>query len=197
MRKLIKKILKEGVDDFDWIKDTESGFNPKFPFDGQELWLDLTNIDVTGKIKIVDYIKKVLPNYIEKEINGLNGVKRNNIVKGIVIHCATDDNDFKPKKNALCFSLLTYEEDYDDQDSLNIPNVYIDGRDVLFYIKLFDEEEELDESLEWSDKDNSFIEKDKNFENDPTWEVDDSWVPNPDRSYWKQGDVGGTTPDED
>lgn len=197
MKKLIKKILKEEFDNLDWIKNTESGFKPNLPFEGRELWLDLTNIDITGRAKIVDYIKKVLPNYIENETNGLNGVKRNDVVKGILIHCATANNDFKPKKNALCFSLFPYEEDYADQISFDIPNVYIDGRDVLSYINLFHKEEELDESLEWSDKDNSFTEKDKNFENDPTWKVDTSWVPNPDRSYWKQGDVGGTTSDED
>jgi hypothetical protein len=54
-------------------------------------------------------------------------------------------------------------------------------------------DDELDESLEWTDKDGSFDGKDKSFENDPDWKNDESWSSNPERSYWKQGDAGGST----
>lgn len=58
--------------------------------------------------------------------------------------------------------------------------------------KIKSDDEELDESLEWSDKDTPFDEKDKSFENDPSWKDDEDWSLNPERSYWKQGDAGGS-----
>ena len=38
---------------------------------------------------------------------------------------------------------------------------------------------EIDESLEWSDKDVPFDEKDKSFEEDPNWSKDKDWELNP------------------
>jgi hypothetical protein len=179
--------FNQSLGDFDWVKDIESNFKPNLPFDGKEYWLDLTNVDIEGIKKIVDYIKIVLPNYFDREGNGFNIAEKGRY-KGIIIHCATDDEDYTPRENTICFSMLTYQEDQKDT-YWEVPHYYLDGKEILYYIEMLDAEEDLDESLEWSSKDNYFDEKDKNFENDSSWTGDDEWSPNPDRSYWKQGDI--------
>ena len=47
----------------------------------------------------------------------------------------------------------------------------------------------IKESLEWSDKDNSYG-NDEKYSADASWKTDDNWTPNPDKSYWKQGSTG-------
>ena len=190
----LRNRIRESLDDMDWIRDVETSFTPNFPFEGKEYWLDGSKVDREGREKIVNYIKKILPNYEEFETDGLRIFADGNN-KGIIIHCGTDSNDFEPNKNLLCFSHNNYEEDYTDETS-DIPHIYVDGREVLAYINL-NNEEELEESLEWTDKDGSFDGKDQSFEADPTWTGDDDWAPNPDRSYWKQGDAGGSGSGED
>jgi hypothetical protein len=54
----------------------------------------------------------------------------------------------------------------------------------------------LYESLDWSDKDETF-DTDKSFSNDQSWSNDPEWELNPDKSYWKQGEVGGSSGGED
>jgi len=54
----------------------------------------------------------------------------------------------------------------------------------------------LRESLEWSDKDETF-DVDKSFTNDQSWSNDPEWGLNPDKSYWKQGDAGTSSGGED
>lgn len=54
----------------------------------------------------------------------------------------------------------------------------------------------LYESLNWSDKDETF-DTDKSFSNDQSWSNDSEWELNPDKSYWKQGEVGGSSGGED
>ena len=87
----------------------------------------------------------------------------------------------------MCFMSIPFDEDENNDNS-----IYVDGREVLIWAKSNnnEEEEELEESLEWTDKDTSY-ETDKSFESDPTWTGDDEWASNPERSYWKQGDAGG------
>ena len=183
--------IRESLEDLDWIEQSESTFKPGFPFEGKEYWLDGTKtLDVEDREKIVNYIKKVLPNYHDWEGDGLE-IFGGGSNKAIIIHCGSDRTNYEPEEGLLCFSHKSYEEDYTD-DVSNIPHTYVDGREVLDYINLINDEEELDESLEWTDKDGSFDGKDKSFEADPTWTGDDDWAPNPDRSYWKQGDAGGS-----
>jgi len=191
-----KNKLTESLDDLSWIEQSESTFNPNFDFNGKEYWLDITNLNKKERKKIVYYIKKVLPNYKEFHAGEMIDIGED-YYKGIIIHCGAEDTDYKPDENLLCFSRQSYEDDYIDplQPNLNQNNsIYVDGKEVLVYLNLIvDDEEELDESLEWSDKDTPFDEKDKSFENDPSFENDEDWVPNPERSYWKQGDAGGSS----
>lgn len=177
--------------DLDWIKDTEPT-NLDFNFDGKENWVDVSKIDREGRKKIVNYIKKTVPNYEEFEGDLFGHISRGNY-KGIIIHCGSDRTDFEPEENLLCSANSSYERDYEmDNPYADISkSIYIDGQDILDYISVVGEEE-LDESLEWSDKDAPFDEKDKSFESDPSWKNDEDWTLNPERSYWKQGDAGGS-----
>lgn len=187
-----KNRIKES-EEFDWIKDIEPP-NLDFDFDGKECWVDVSKIDREGRRKIVNYIKKTLPNYKEFEYDLFGHISRGDY-KGIIIHCASDLNDFEPEENLLCSANSSYEDDYEiDNPYADISkSIYIDGQDILDYISVVDEEEEeLEESLEWSDKDTPFDEKDKSFESDPSWKNDEDWSLNPERSYWKQGDAGGS-----
>lgn len=189
----LKDKIKESLDDLDWIKDIEPP-NFDFSFDGKEYWVDISKIDsVTSKNKIVNYIKKTVPYFREFGGNELWDVV-NGDGKGLIIHCASDETDFEPEENLLCYSTRSYEDDYEkDNPYADISkSIYIDGQDVLDYLTVVDEGEELDESLEWSDKDAPFDEKDKSFESDPSWKNDEDWALNPERSYWKQGDAGGS-----
>lgn len=189
----LKDKIKESLDDLDWIKDIEP-LNFDFSFDGKEYWVDISKIDsVTSKNKIVNYIKKTVPYFREFGGNELSDVV-NGDGKGLIIHCGSDETDFEPEENLLCYSTSSYEDDYEkDNPYADISkSIYIDGQDVLDYLTVVDEEEELDESLEWSDKDAPFDEKDKSFESDPSWKNDEDWALNPERSYWKQGDAGGS-----
>jgi hypothetical protein len=181
-------VLHEGVDDFKWIQDSESSFKPKFPFNGKEQWVDVSQLNLDERKKLVDYIIGVLPNREDWEGNGLGDIRRGDR-KGIIIHCGSDRTDYEPEENLLCFADKNYEEDY-NLPELDINNsIYIDGTEVIEYINMIDGGD-LEESLDWDSKDTPFGEKDKNFDNDPTWIGDDEWETNPERSYWKQGNSG-------
>lgn len=179
-------------EEFDWIKDIEPT-NFDFNFDEKEYWVDVSKIDREGRRKIVNYIKKTIPDYEEFEGDLFGHISRGNY-KGIIIHCGSDRTDFKPEENLLCSANSSYEYDYEiDNPYADISkSIYIDGQDILDYLTVIGNEEELDESLEWSDKDAPFDEKDKSFESDPSWKNDEDWALNPERSYWKQGDAGGS-----
>lgn len=177
-------------DDFDWIRSSESDFDPNFEFKDFEYWIDLSTL-TAAEIKVVgDYILKVLTNI---NLSGDRARKFSNLrrYQGIIIHCGSDTTDYEPEKNNLCFMDIPFEEDENIENS-----VYVDGREVLEYIKSTEEDEELDESLEWVDKDNTYG-GDEKFSTDPTWKGDDSWSTNPERSYWKQGDTGSSGGGED
>ena len=179
--------------DLDWIKDIEPP-NFDFNFDGKEHWVDVSNIDREGRKKIVNHIKKTVPNYEEFESDLFGSISRGNY-KGIIIHCGSDRTYYEPEENLLCSAESSYEDDYklNNPYSDMIKSVYHDGQQILDYITMDgDGDEELDESLEWSDKDVPFDEKDKSFESDPSWKDDEDWSLNPERSYWKQGDTGGS-----
>lgn len=187
----IKNIIRESLGDLSWIQDTQSNFDPKFTFNGKEQWVDVSQLNRDERKKLVDYINETLPNREDWEGDGLGDIRRGNR-KGIIIHCGSDRTDYEPEENLLCFADKNYEEDY-NLPVLDINNsIYIDGREVIEYINMMYGDEELDESLEWTDKDGSFDGKDKSFENDPDWKNDESWASNPERSYWKQGDAGGS-----
>ncbi len=184
--------IRESLDDMDWIKDTQPT-KLDFNFDEKEYWVDVSKIDIEGREKIVDYIKKTVPNFREFGGNELQDITNWNS-KGLIIHCGSDETDFEPKQNLICYSTSSYEDDYEiDNPYADISkSIYIDGQEILDYLSVIGDEEELEESLEWTDKDVPFDEKDKSFEADPTWSNDEDWAPNPDRSYWKQGDAGGS-----
>ena len=114
--------------------------------------------------------------------------------KGIIIHCGSDRTYFKPEENLLCGANSSHQDDYeiDNPYSDISKSIYIDGQEILDYLSVVGDEEELEESLEWSDKDTPFDEKDKSYESDPSWKNDEDWSLNPERSYWKQGDAGGS-----
>ena len=179
-------------DELDWIKDIEPT-NFDFSFDGEEYWVDVSKIDKEGRRKIVNYIKKTVPDYEEFEDDMFGHISRGNY-KGIVIHCGSDRTDFEPEENLLCGANSSYEYDYEVENPYSdiSKSIYIDGQEILDYLTVIGDEEELDESLEWSDKDAPFDEKDKSFESDPSWKNDEDWALNPERSYWKQGDAGGS-----
>jgi hypothetical protein len=179
-------------DELDWIKDIEPT-NFDFSFDGEEYWVDVSKIDKEGRRKIVNYIKKTVPDYEEFEDDMFGHISRGNY-KGIVIHCGSDRTDFEPEENLLCSANSSYEYDYEVENPYSdiSKSIYIDGQEILDYLTVIGDEEELDESLEWSDKDAPFDEKDKSFESDPSWKNDEDWALNPERSYWKQGDAGGS-----
>ena len=185
--------IKESLEDLDWIEQSETTFKPGFPFEGKEYWVDVTKIDREGREKIVNYIKKTIPNFKEFASDILYDISIG-LNRGIIIHCASDRTDYEPEENMLCTTRSSYEQDYEiDNPYADISkSIYVDGQDILDYFTVVGDEEELDESLEWTDKDSSFDGKDKSFEADPTWTGDDDWAPNPDRSYWKQGDAGGS-----
>ena len=189
---ILKNVIKESFDDLDWVKDVEPP-NLDFSFDGKEHWVDVSKIDSEGRKKIVNHIKKTVPNYEEFEHDLFGHISRGNY-KGIVVHCGSDRTDFEPEENLLCSAGSGYEDDYEtDNPYADISkSIYIDGQDILDYLTVVGDDEELDESLEWSDKDTPFDEKDKSFENDPSWKNDEDWSLNPERSYWKQGDAGGS-----
>jgi len=179
-------------EELDWIKDIEPT-NFDFSFDGEEYWVDVSKIDREGRRKIVNYIKKTVPDYEEFEDDLFGHISRGNY-KGIVIHCGSDRTDFEPEENLLCSANSSYEYDYEVENPYSdiSKSIYIDGQEILDYLTVIGDEEELDESLEWSDKDAPFDEKDKSFESDPSWKNDEDWSLNPERSYWKQGDAGGS-----
>lgn len=184
--------IRESLDDMDWIKDTQPT-KLDFNFDEKEYWVDVSKIDIEDRQKIVDYIKKTVPNFEEFGGGELDDTYRG-LNQGIIIHCGSDRTDYEPEENLICYSNVSYEEDY---ETLN-PNadisksIYVNGQEILDYLSVISDEEELEESLEWTDKDVPFDEKDKSFEADPTWTDDVDWKTNPERSYWKQGDAGGS-----
>jgi hypothetical protein len=184
--------IRESLDDIDWIKDTQPT-KLDFNFDEKEYWVDVSKIDIEGRKKIVDYIKKTVPYFREFGGNELNDTI-NGYNKGLIIHCGSDRTDYEPEENLICYSNVSYEDDYEiDNPYADISkSIYVNGQDILDYLSVIGDEEELEESLEWTDKDGSFDGKDKSFEADPTWTGDDDWAPNPERSYWKQGDAGSS-----
>lgn len=184
--------IRESLDDIDWIKDTQPT-KLDFNFNEKEYWVDVSKIDVEGREKIVDYIKKTVPNFREFGGNEIWDTMIGSS-KGIIIHCGSDETDYEPEQNLLCSAYMDYESDYEiDNPYADISkSIYVDGQDILDYLSVIGDEEELEESLEWTDKDVPFDEKDKSFEADPTWTDDVDWKTNPERSYWKQGDAGSS-----
>jgi hypothetical protein len=175
-RHRLKNIIKESLGDMEWIKNSKSSFKPKFDFNEKEYWVDVSKIEREGREKIVDYIKKTIPNF--EEFGGGD----------------SDRTDYEPEENLICYSNSSYEDDYEKDNPYAdiLKSIYVDGQDILDYLSIIGDEEELEESLEWTDKDVPFDEKDKSFESDPSWKNDEDWALNPERSYWKQGDAGGS-----
>ena len=192
-RHRLKNIIKESLGDMEWIKNSKSSFKPKFDFNEKEYWVDVSKIEREGREKIVDYIKKTIPNFEEFGGGELNDTARG-LNKGLIIHCGSDRTDYEPEENLICYSDSSYEDDYEKDNHYAdiLKSIYVDGQDILDYLSIIGDEEELEESLEWTDKDVPFDEKDKSFENDPSWKNDEDWTLNPERSYWKQGDAGGS-----
>lgn len=58
--------------------------------------------------------------------------------------------------------------------------------------RMFDAND-LEESLNWSDKDEEFDKNDESNTNDKSWSDDPDWKPDPVKSMWVQGDAGGSS----
>lgn len=183
----LRNIIKESLDELDWIKNQHTSFDPKFEFNDMEYWVDISGLDTSEKIVVLNFILD-LESIDDRE----RGFYRRHVLKylsiynGVVVHCGNEGNDYVPKNGEICFMRATFNDDEQAENS-----IHVDGREVLEYINLIDgEEEELEESLEWSDKDSSYS-SDEKFTADPNWKGDENWTPNPEKSYWKQGDAGG------
>jgi hypothetical protein len=188
MRNRIRKILKENSDELgNWFNEIEPTFkNWNFEFDGKhEYWVDLTKMTKDEISVVADYILKCLPN-----ISGLRKTKFKNLgdYDGVVIHCGSEDNDYYPTENYVCFMEFSFDDDEEKNNS-----IYIDGREVYEYIKI-KEEQNLKESLNWSDKDTI------NWDKDPNWGTDNyygpdtnNWTTDTAKSQWVQGDGGGVS----
>ena len=183
----IRSIIKESLDDLDWIRSSESDFDPNFEFKDFEYWVDISKLNREENELVFDYIKEVVPDY-PKNSHTASSFKTLAHYKGIVIHCGNEDNDYYPEKNHICFLSDTWEQDPHKDYS-----IYVDGREVLEYIKSTEEDEDLDESLNWSDNDTASWDKDKNFSTDPTFITDPNWASSPEKSYWVQGSTGGSS----
>jgi hypothetical protein len=188
MRNRIRKILKENSDELgNWFNEIEPTFkNWNFEFDGKhEYWVDLTKMTKDEISVVADYILKCLPN-----ISGLRKTKFKNLgdYDGVVIHCGSEDNDYYPTENYVCFMEFSFDDDEEKNNS-----IYIDGREVYEYIKI-KEEQNLKESLNWSDKDTA------NWDKDPNWGTDNyygpdvnNWTTDTAKSQWVQGDGGSSS----
>lgn len=72
--------------------------------------------------------------------------------------------------------------------------IHKDGDLEVYRIQNVNENKELDESLNWSDKDTINWDKDKLFNSqDPSFSPDANWTTSPERSYWVQGSTGGSS----
>jgi hypothetical protein len=178
--RIIKNIIKESFDDLSWIEDIHSSFDPHFIFKGKEHWVNVEGLSDEEKLLIREYLLGVT-NYRSTREFRKNRIDR---YKGFVVHCGSDTTNFIPEEDQICYMELSFDEDEYKDDS-----IYVDGREVLEYINLTDHGKKMDESLEWSDKDNSYG-NDEKYSADTSWKTDDNWTPNPDKSYWKQGSTG-------
>jgi hypothetical protein len=184
----IRRILKEFIEnDLDWIENTQSSFDPNFTFIDKEYWIDISLLSKEEKLLVGEYITKTLKTY---SLHQQNGFLLNQIgsYSGFVVHCGVDENDYEPERGRICFMDVTFDEDEYNSDS-----IYVDGREVLEYAKLIGNEETLEESMGWSDKDSISWDTDKNFSNDPYNINDPNWTSTPEKSYWVQGGGGGAS----
>jgi len=181
----IRRIIKEFIEnDLDWIQNTESNFDPHFIFKGKEHWVDVEGLSNEEKLLIREYLLKVT-NYRSGRAFRKHTIDK---YKGFVVHCGTDENDYEPEADQICYMNESFTEDeYTDN------SIYVDGREVLEYIKLTSQDETLDESLGWSDKDSISWDTDKNFSSDPYNINDPNWTSTPEKSYWVQGGGGGAS----
>lgn len=173
--------------ELDWIKNQQTNFHPKFEFNDVEYWVDISGLDTSEKIVVLNFILDLESiDDRERDFYRRYVLKNLSIYNGVVVHCGNEGNDYVPKNGEICFMRTTFNDDEQTENS-----IHVDGREVLEYINLINgEEEELEESLEWSDKDSSYS-SDEKFTADPNWKGDENWTPNPEKSYWKQGDAGG------
>jgi hypothetical protein len=160
----LHKIIKESIDDFDWIKDIESSIDIDNLSGYYFTWED---DHLNRKFYIKDYIGE-----FEVQIHWVHdGEDLYNILDKVRLLSHIKNGNYK---------LYDKNEEPVNPDKL----VWLDDPS--------NSDLEIDESLEWSDKDVPFDEKDKSFEEDPNWSKDKDWELNPERSYWKQGDAGGS-----
>lgn len=136
----VNKIF-EGISDFGWIDEIQPSLNPSFEFDGvHEYWVDLTKLEEDEFDFVANYIIEVLPN---TNLRGYRDKLQNlKYYEGIVIHCGSDANDFKPQENNLCFMDIPFYED-DQTDN----SIYVDGREVYGYI-MFLKNQNINENVE-------------------------------------------------
>ncbi len=183
IKKNKKKFMTNESDDLDWIKNNEPGFDTELTFKGFEYWIDISKLSETQKHSVIEYIFSKIPNdtgYNSKEI-----IK--SMYNGLLVHCANEDNDYRPKKNVICLLKETFENDL----MKDVFTLYVDGMDIIYF--LYNNQgfsEDIEESMDWGEKDN-YSNSDETFTNDKTWSNDVNWEINKEKSYWKQGSTGG------
>lgn len=183
--------------DFDWIERADPKDMFDLNFNGSEYWISFKNLPDEDRLLVLDYIVTFVED-MGTFSNNYSTIVRRQISKynGVVFHCGSESDDFKPTKDNACFMVAEYEYDEHNENS-----IYIDGNELLEYIKLtklIDLNESklkkiVKESLKWDkENDNSFTD-DENFSSDLSWGNDESWETNPERSYWVQGDGSGSS----
>ena len=175
----LRNIIKESLDELDWIKDIE----PTPPREWGELRVG--DVLYTGE--------KYAPIYLLEIIRIATGWVTYKLLE--VPDYADEDEyvgSIRSVSEHKAKDLITdalYWKYYSIVEGGEPPSGPYES--YTLGSSLNDEEEELEESLEWSDKDSSYS-SDEKFTADPNWKGDENWTPNPEKSYWKQGDAGGS-----
>ena len=179
--------------DFDWIERTDPKDMFDLNFNGSEYWVSFKNLPDEDRLLILDYIITFVE---DEETFSYNYTRDISHYTGVVFHCGSDEYDFEPTKDNVCFMVGEFSEDEHTDYS-----IYIDGKELVEYIKVINLNESglikkiIKESLKWDgENDNSFT-NDEKFSSDSGWSGDESWQTNPERSYWVQGDGSSSSDD--
>jgi hypothetical protein len=134
-------LMKES-DDFDWVGDITP---TTLEFWGNEIWVDITNMDREERSQLVEYIRSTVK--FTEDSTYIGDVSTGNYT-GILIHCAHEDYDYIPREGHICLMSISYDED----DGVSENTTYVNGNDFLYMIKNLNESEEDD--FDWI-KDNT------------------------------------------
>lgn len=179
--------------DFDWIERTDPKDMFDLNFNGSEYWVSFKNLPDEDRLLILDYIITFVE---DEETFSYNYTRDISHYTGVVFHCGSDEYDFEPTKDNVCFMVGEFSEDEHTDYS-----IYIDGKELVEYIKVINLNESelikkiIKESLKWDEENDNSFTSDEKFSSDSGWSGDESWQTNPERSYWVQGDGGSSSDD--